>query len=523
MGAMPGTIRSCTWRGVIAPSFARMTHDPAHEPTNAASEPAAAPGDDHDDGDPGPIGPTLTERWAELRDASPVGLVPILLLVISLVSGAWLLRHPPQRQQTDLVLWTFASQHIDFYNEIRPEWEAERGASFQPMQVHGSAINQRLRSAFWADVNVPDLVEVEVSNTGSFFRGPVDSVGFIDLTPYLELSGVIDRIPAGSLATYSNRGRIFGVPRGVHPVMLAYRADLLEPLLAEHGYTVDDLRTWEDFARIGHEISQIGSEFETQRAMLHLEDAQGWAWEIMYLQAGGQYFTPDGELVIENDLTVETIRRFVPMVAGSSDRRCAMNQGSWGNAFYGALQEGRYLCVICPDWRTRSIQINCPDLAGRMRLMPLPAYEPGGRRTSTWGGTMIGITRACDDPDLAWDLVEALYFDPSQAGAWFRMSNILPPDRAAWDDPAFQEPRPYWDDMVVGQEYIALADAAPPQIPNPFLPFAKAKLGELVAASVAYYRDYGEDGFEDFVRAELAAVTRQIERQMSREPDWDAE
>ena len=47
-------------------------------------------------------------------------------------------------------------------------------------------------------------------------------------------------------------------------------------------------------------------------------------------------------------------------------------------------------------------------------MMPLPRFNTADAPTSTWGGTMIGVSRACKHPDDAWKLIEFLNF--SDAG-----------------------------------------------------------------------------------------------------------
>ena len=65
-----------------------------------------------------------------------------------------------------------------------------------------------------------------------------------------------DRIPANALATYTDRGAVFGLPHDIHPVMLAYRADIVDPYLARrgpaHGRSGDLGRLLSPIARIAH-------------------------------------------------------------------------------------------------------------------------------------------------------------------------------------------------------------------------------------------------------------------------------
>lgn len=445
----------------------------------------------------------------------PMGLAPLMVLLVAVLSYLILLTMPPERVEADVVMWTFSPDHHNSYQRALPAFQ-ERHPDRQvaTLLVHDSAINQRLSSAFWAGVNVPDLVEVEISQVGTFFRGPVEQIGFIDLRSRLEEAGMLERIPANRLAPYTHQGRIFGIPHDVHPVMFAYRADLLDPLLEEAGLTIDDLDTWDAYTQFAREYV-----LPTGRFMLQMEDAAGYGFEPYLYQAGGGYFNADGEVTIDADVVVETLLWWLPLVAGP-DAIC-VNYGSWGLPFFRGLEEGQYLMVIAPDWRTGSIERNLPQLSGKMKLMPLPAFAPGGRRTSSWGGTMLGITRATPDPDFAFELAMHLYADVDMLEETFRTTNILPADRQAWTRPAFSEPREYWSGQAIGSEYAALADDLPIQIGHPYLGLAKDKLGEVVVSAVARARRRGMDGMEDFLRQRLDAAADYVRIQLRRVPDWE--
>eukprot|EP01034_Spumella_vulgaris_P019931 gene19931-25505_t len=57
--------------------------------------------------------------------------------------------------------------------------------------------------------------------------------------------------------------------------------------------------------------------------------------------------------------------------------------GGW----LGMRLDGTVLCSILPDWQAGTWKNYLPGLGGKVKLMRLPAWEPGGRRTSVWGGT----------------------------------------------------------------------------------------------------------------------------------------
>jgi arabinosaccharide transport system substrate-binding protein len=372
--------------------------------------------------------------------------------------------------------------------------------------VAGEAVTSRLQAAFWSNLDVPDLAEVEISWAGSFFRGRLESIGFRDLTERVHQTGLWERIVQARFAPYTTRGRIFGIPHDVHPVMLAYRRDLVEKL----GIDVERLRTWDEFVEVGRRVTAPGKRF-----MMELPPEGLSVMEVMLFQRGGGYFDAQGNCTLDNEIAVETMRYYAPLVAGKG--RIGNDLGG-GQIFTRALEDGYYLFMVAPDWRTKVIEQDVPKVAGRMALTPLPAFSPGGRRTSTWGGTMIGITKRCADPDLAWELIMHLYLNKEALAEQFRGTNILPPARDLWDHPAYDEPRPFWSNQPLGRLYANLASDTPPQYTSPYIGLAKAKLSEALIACVRYYDRYGARGFDGFVRQQMARAAAEVRRQMRRNP-----
>jgi arabinosaccharide transport system substrate-binding protein len=461
---------------------------------------------------------TIGEHLRRWLDDLPLGLAPLLIAGMGLIAGLYLLIHPVHQPQADLSIWVFGALHSDAYKEAAGRFKARTGHTVDVQLINFNAVNQKLRSALWAAVNIPDLVEIEKNEAGGFFRGPLDKVGFFDLKPFLERDGILARIPPNALATYTDRGAVFGVPHDIHPVMLAYRADIVDPYLARRGKRMEDLATWGDYFRELH-----GLLIADKRYLLQVEYGDAFAFQVFLMQRGGGIFGPGGKLRMDDDIAVQTMTWMIPLIAASGDKQVAASLSNWDPSFYRGLVEGFYIAVLCPDWRSSQIQTFARELHGKMRLVPLPAPVPSGLRTSQYGGTMLGITRSAKDPELAWQFAKDIYYgSPQQHGRLFRTTNILTPDRRAWSDPAYHEPRPYWCNQVLGEAFIALADEVPPFYSSGFLPAAVAKLNEAIVACYAHYRSHGAEGFESYVRQRLKSAADYVRAQMAREPDWDA-
>jgi len=449
----------------------------------------------------------------------PIGAAPALLVVLFLVSGLWLAFHPVHARVAapgvtkQLSVWTFARTHYDAYREVIPQFEQTHpGVRVDLQQVHGRAVTQRLQAAFWADLDVPDLVETEISSVGTFFRGPLDEVGFLDLTERYHQSGLYDRVVKTRLSPWSSRGRIFGIPHDVHPVMLAYRRDIFE----QEGIDASTLDTWDKFVEAGRRMTRdLDGDGTIDRYMIELSFTDAGSLETLLFQRDGGFFDADGNLVMDNAIAIETMRWYVTLIAGPN--RISGSLGA-GQILTQAVENGYLLCMICADWRSRVIEVDMPRLAGKMALMPLPAAYPGGRRTSTWGGTMMGITKKTPDPDLAWGLAMHLYYTPEPFNERFRNTNIIPPLRDMWNLPALSEPRSYWSGQAIGTLFSALADQTPPQYTSPYTPMAKAKMGEAVVECMLYYEQHSETGFDEFVSKVLKKKAGEVRALMKRNP-----
>jgi arabinosaccharide transport system substrate-binding protein len=357
---------------------------------------------------------SVVGRLRRRLDDLPLGLAPLLIASAGLIAGLYLFLHPARQPQADLTMWVFGALHSDAYREAAGRFKARSGHSVDVQLINYNAVNQKLRSALWAAVNIPDLVEIEKGAAGGFFRGPLDKVGFLDLKPFLERDGILPRIPPNALATYADRGAVFGIPHDIHPVMLAYRADIVDPYLARRGKRIEDLATWDDYFRELH-----GLLVPETRYLLQIEPGDAFAFQIFLMQRGGGVFGPGGVLRMDDDIAVQTMCWMVPLVAESGDKQVAESLGNWDPSFYRGLIEGFYLAVLCPDWRSSQIQTFAEELYGKMRLAPLPAPAPGGLRTSQYGGTMLGITRTAKDPELAWQFAKDIYYGPPQQHGHF--------------------------------------------------------------------------------------------------------
>jgi arabinosaccharide transport system substrate-binding protein len=436
----------------------------------------------------------------------PFGRAPLFIFLTALATGVGvLLTHSRYGEnRPDLIVMTHARLHADVYRARVPEFERLHGVRVEIQEIEANAFRTRLQAAFDLGLDVPDLVEIP-QNPAFFIRGPIDRIGFLDITDWVAENQFEERMVASRFAMWKSRGVTFGMPHDVHPVMLAYRADIIED---ELGIDVSSIETWDDFVAMGQRITRdLNGNGTIDRFALEMPADGGHVINILMLQRGATLFNEAGAVTFDCEETVDIFIWYLEQLYGP--QRIGYDLG-YGQPQWRGMMDGVVLFYFTPDWRTRTIEQYAPAVSGRMKLMPMPAWEPGGRRTSTWGSTGAAVTKGSRNPELAKKLLEFLYVDQSDGGKASAELRIVPPVREAWDLPAFREPNPYWRDQPILQMFAALAPDVPPDYVTPFTPKAEGKRNEAFLNCAAYYRANGNRGLREFVQAELKRAADQV-------------
>jgi arabinosaccharide transport system substrate-binding protein len=370
----------------------------------------------------------------------------------------------PEKQGRDF--WVFSPPNIQHYRDVLDEWNAAHpAASINVVQIHYQALERRLVAAFTADAPVADLVEAEVYAMSRSFAGPLEHVGFVDLTDRLRDEGLFEQINAPSFGPWTTRGRTFGIPHDVHPCLLGYRADIVEAA----GIDVSQIETWEDFRRVlGPLIQDLDGDGRADRYLLNFWHNNYDLIKALLTQASGvDYFDAHGNVQLDSAVNARTLASLVSWVAGP--RRFCVDARDFTAGGDKMRLEGTVIASILPDWQAGTWKANLPGLAGKVKLMPLPAWERGGRRTSVSGGTCIGVTKAAPDFAQSWAAAKYLYLSPKVAESLYRSTYIISPVKAHWARSFYHEPDLFFSGQKVGALYIEQAPHVPLRTASPYM------------------------------------------------------
>jgi arabinosaccharide transport system substrate-binding protein len=437
---------------------------------------------------------------------------PILvMIVLSLLSGLVVLARPSEKK-AELTLWVFAHSHHKTFVPLCEKFARDNNVTINLNLLNGRALVVRLGQLFMADLSdeeIPDLVEMEIGLVGRFFRPPLHEVGFRPLDDYLQRSGWGERLIKSRLAPWQKEGVTFGVPHDVHPCTITYRKDLFK----EADVDLAQAKTWKQFHEECLKFTRYwrGRGFRTRHAFELPESSSDYV-QAMLLQRGINPIDSFGNVYIDDPKVAETIAFYATMVAGP--RKVTAQTPAGTAARTKDLTEGNICAFLTPDWDYTYTKIYGAAVAGTMRMMPMPVFDPIDTPTSTRGGTMMGITRAAKNPDLAWKLLEYLYFSDEGIRARQNDSDILPPLRTIWKDPFYNRPDPFLGGQSSGALFVELAGQIPKRYVTPLSNVATLALNDVLVNAVDYVRERGDKGLEQACQGWLETAAIELKRRM---------
>jgi arabinosaccharide transport system substrate-binding protein len=441
-----------------------------------------------------------------------------VIVFVGLVSAAVALSNQ-EADEDGLQMWVFADLHRVLYEPIIDEWN--EGARVDPedelepveqTMLGQPALLRRMLAGFFGGLSTADLIEVERTMAGQLFAGPVESVGFVDLTDRMREEGLLDEVPAASLTPWTTRGRVFGLPHDVHPVLLGVRMDLVEAA----GLSLEGVETWDDFAAALRPLMADGDgDGEPDRYLLAFwpTEAHRDKIEMLLLQSGTGFFDADGRPVIASEANARVLARMVSWCVGPD--RIAADVRDFDATGNQLKTEGYAAAYFMPDWMCGVWKNELPGMRGKLELMPLPAERVGGRRTSVWGGTMLGIPKTAEDFEAAWAFAKQLYFSPDLARELYRRSDIVTPIERFWDDPVFDTPDPYFRGQVKGRKYIEQIADVPSRNASPYTQTAIFRVADAATALHRYAMETGRYRVEE-LEAEALRVLERAEEAVRR-------
>jgi len=347
--------------------------------------------------------------------------------------------------------------------------------------LHYRALERRVLSGFLSGTPTADLIELPVLVSPKAYLGPVAQIGFLDLTDRIHNEGLYEQFVETAFSPHTSRGRIFGLPHDLHPSLLAYRADLAEAA----GISAADIaqtEAWDDYFRVMAPLMEdLDGDGRPDRYLLAFSEVMIPETIGLLLQNGGTLFDEADRPNFASERNAYTLATLVTWVVGTDAKTTFVEP--YSAAGLKQHLDGIVVGSLVSDIRLGRWKGENPRMSGKLKLMPIPAWEKGGRRTTVLtAGTMIGINERSPHTDAAWEMAKTLYTSPAVAEATFASTMVLSPLKALWSEPFYHQPGPFYSNQSVGTLLIEQAPHVPLRSASPYNERAQHSVSNVLIA-----------------------------------------
>ena len=393
--------------------------------------------------------------------------------------------------EADLEVWSWniaaasLEQLIPAFNERYPDIDVN-------IYMSGTNMQSRFLLSLVAEVGAPDISQLQLVDAPRF--GP--SGRMMDLTD--RARQYADQFSPSFWKNCVDDGHVFAIPWDMGPCAIFYKRDLFERC----GIDPESVETWDDYVAVGRRIVE-GSHGETRMLALSTQGMIG-IFEILMQQNGGGVFDEEGRIIIhsrQNAEALAVLRKLLDSGIASS-----MNIGS--HEYYASLQNDRIATYPMAVWFGGSIKDYAAPTAGNWGVFRLPAYRPGGLRTSNLGGSVLVIPEQGVQKEAAWKYVEYALCTREGQLAQYRNFDLFPCLMTTFDDPFFDEPDPFYGGQKVRRLFATDIDKIPVLVRTEDWNQAMRYIGQGLSGWATDHLDH--DAF-------LASLERRLQRKLGRD------
>lgn len=388
----------------------------------------------------------------------------------------------------DITVWSWDVAAVAL-ERLAKDFEAEHeGTSIKVVDTGYDNAYDKMSVGFQAGTGLPDVITMETDQgAGYITQFPT---GMLDLSPrFADKKADFD--PFKWAAGTDSSGALRIAPWDSGTVAMYYRTDYF----AEAGVDIQQAKTWDDLVEMGKTIKE-----RTGHTLLSADLTGGGLFQVLLQQQGKGLFNEDGEITISTPEAVRTLE----LMKQLNDAGLIKNVQGWDGRVTSA-KDGDSAVTPEAVWWIGTLTGEVQEHSGSYAVVPLPAFEAGGARTSNSGGSALAVPAQAKNPQLAAAFVEYVLADTENQESMMQNEGLFPAYLPALEADFFSQPVDYFGGEPAYEVFASLTADIPPIVYTSDSAQATDLVGNAVAAAVLS----GEDPAQALASAaeQLATAT----------------
>ena len=311
----------------------------------------------------------------------------------------------------------------------------------------------KLYAELAAGSGVPDVVQTQ----------NVDFPAFLNKYPnaWADISDIMapqaNNFVPYVLPMVSKDGKYYAVPWDLGPCALFYRKDLFQ----QAGIDPTTLTTWDKYIAAGQ---QLLSSSDGKVYMLGFQYNQGGGPSNMILnELGGTLYDSSGKVQLNTPQALQAIGIIQKMISTG----IAENLPSDWNDRITGIENNTIATVPTAVWYSGTLEQSVTDQSGEWGIVPLPAVTEGGNNEANAGGSVLAISSASQDMDLAKAFVQFSLMTNQGNAINLQVGGLFSSYQPSYSDPSYSAVDSYFG-VSLGQYFAALSPNIPQMDYGPY-------------------------------------------------------
>jgi len=307
------------------------------------------------------------------------------------------------------------------------------------INLSGSNLETKLEDAIKARSGIPDVMEMNYADIEQF----AIAKQLTNLNAYGAQKVKPDFTP-GAWSEVAVDGGVYGMPRGVNPVMLFYRSDVFSHL------GLKPPATWAQFAADAEKIHAAdSSRYITFFSPTDVNGALENIW-----QAGGRPFKSKGSSLYIN-LTDAGSTRWADLWSSLIRKHLVVVEPDFTSQWDQQLADGDIVAWINPSWAPTTLLSVAPKEAGKWRVAAIPQWNPTGKTYAEDGSGLV-VPAGAPNKAAAANFAEWMGANPTANLAMYKYTYAFPGTKSTLSSKSFLDLK---DSYLGGQSNTVIAGA----------------------------------------------------------------
>ncbi len=372
-----------------------------------------------------------------------------------------------ENTETEITVWAWnvaakaLVESAKSFNEKYPKIKVN-------VQEYGLAQNvyERYSVILSSGVGVPDIIQIESDYVQTFAETYPQY--FFDMNGYIDIEGKVD--PSKISTSYDSEGKLVSIPWDSGPVVMFYREDLFN----QAGIDINSIITFEDYILAGKKLKERFPNI-TMTGLPFTQDEN--LFRCLLVANKSYYLNNKGEITVASSKAIETLQ----MIKRLIDEGVAKNTINWDGGIV-ANKNGELASWIMGGWWGGTIKDQMPEMKGKWKIAPIPAF-PDGARASSSGGAGLSITAS--EPikqAAALEFIKESLMNVDNQLMMYEKYSLFPSYLPTYDDERFLKSDDYF-----GEDFNKILADVTKEIPNVI--YASKDFAEIKNTVVSVYED----------------------------------